>query len=67
MDVLAVHVGLALVVDEYHNDVGLLRGLGHGHDIKSIGLRLGPGIAALTQSDYHLAAAPTPSAANWYS
>ena len=55
-DVLLVHVGLTLVVDEDHDDVRRLRRFGHGHDGEAVLFRHGPGLAALAQADDHVAA-----------
>ncbi|CCY27818.1 putative uncharacterized protein [Firmicutes bacterium CAG:114] len=50
-DVLLVHLRLVFIVDEDHNDVRSLGGLGNGIDLEAILLRHGPGLAALAQAD----------------
>ena len=58
-DVLLVHIRLSLVVDEDHDDVGGLGGLGHGYNLEAVLFRHGPGFAALAQANDHVAAAVT--------
>ena len=55
-DVLLIDLGLHLVVDEHHNDVAPLGGLGHGLDGQTGLLRLGPVLGALAQAHAHVAA-----------
>ena len=50
-DVLLVHIGLILVVDEDHDDVSQLGSFGHGVDLETVLLSDGPGLAALAQAD----------------
>ena len=50
-NVLLVHIGLILIVDEDHDDVGGLGGLGDGHHLEAVLLGHGPGLAALAQAD----------------
>ena len=50
-DVLLIHIGLGLVIDEDHDDVGSLGRLGHGDHLEPVLLRHGPGLAALAQAD----------------
>ena len=56
LDVLVVHRRLLLVVDEDHDHVGDLGGLGRGHDGQPGRLGLLPALAALVQRDNHVAA-----------
>ena len=58
-DVLGIHVGLLLIVDEDHDNVSLLGSLGHGVDLEAVLLCHGPGLAALAQADDHVAAGVT--------
>ncbi|MPM61343.1 hypothetical protein SDC9_108201 [bioreactor metagenome] len=55
-DLGAVHIGLLLVVDENHDEVGRLGGLSHGHDGKAVLLGHRPALSALIQADDHVAA-----------
>ena len=55
-DILLVDIGLHLVVDEHHDDVGPLGGLGHGLDGETGLLGVGPVLGALPQADAHVAA-----------
>ena len=55
-DVLLVDVGLHLVVDEDHDDVGPLGGLGHGFDGEAGLFGVSPVFGALTESHAHVAA-----------
>ena len=56
LDVLLIHRSLLLVVDEDHDHVGDLRGLGGGHDGQAGGLGLRPTLGALVQRDDDVAA-----------
>src|SRR5699024_9398708 len=49
-DILLIHIGLGLVVNQDHDDVGRLGGLGHSHDVEAVGFGHGPGLAALAQA-----------------
>jgi len=53
-DRLGVHAALDLVRRQDHDEVGLLDGLGHRDDPEALSLGLGPGAAALCQSDPHV-------------
>ena len=55
-DVLLVHIRLGLVVDEDHDDIRQLGGLGHGIDLEAVLLGHGPALAALAQADDDVAA-----------
>ena len=55
-DVLLIDLGLHLVVDEHHDDVAPLGGLGNGLDGQAGLLRLGPVLGALAQTHAHVAA-----------
>ena len=55
-DVLLVHLGLDLVVNEHHHDVAPLGGFGDGLDGEARLLRLSPVFGALPQTHTHLAA-----------
>ena len=48
---LLVQLGLLLIIDQNHDDVGVLGGVGGGHDLETGGLSLGPALAALVQTD----------------
>ena len=56
LDVLVVHRRLLLVVDEDHDHVGDLGGLGRGHNGQPGRLGLLPALAAFIQRDDHVAA-----------
>ena len=58
-DVLLVHICLSLVIDEDHDDVGGLGGLGHGYHLEAVFFRHSPGFAALAQTNDHVAATVT--------
>ena len=58
-DILLIHIGLGLVVDQNHDDIGSLGGLGDGHDREAVLFRHGPGLAALAQANNDVAAAVT--------
>ena len=51
LDVLLVHLGLKLVVDEDHDDVCPLGGLRVGDDLETLSLGLGLGLGALVETD----------------
>lgn len=55
-DVLLVHIGLILIVDEDHDDVSQLGSFGHGVDLETVLLSDGPGLAALAQADDNVTA-----------
>ncbi|MPM26797.1 hypothetical protein SDC9_73302 [bioreactor metagenome] len=55
-DIGAVHIGLLLVVDENHDDVGLLGSLGGCHDGKAVLLGDSPAFSALVKADDDVAA-----------
>ena len=52
---LLVDLGLGLVGDEHHDDVGLLRGVVHAHDLEAglLGLLGGRGALAQAHADVH--------------
>ena len=50
-DVLLVDLGLGLVGDEHHDDVGLLGGVIHAHDLEPGLLRRLGGLGALAQAN----------------
>ena len=54
-DVLLVDVGSALVVDQDHDDISSLGGVGNGHDGEAVLGRLVPGLS-MTQTDDNIAA-----------
>ena len=58
-DVLLIHIGLTLVVDEDHDDIGNLGGLGGLHNGEAVLLCHGPALAALVQADDHVTAGIT--------
>ena len=49
-DILLIDVGLDLIIDQHHHDVAPLGGLGHGLDLKTGLLGLGPALGALAQT-----------------
>ncbi|MPN55550.1 hypothetical protein SDC9_203234 [bioreactor metagenome] len=55
-DVALVDVGLHLVVDEDHDNVAPLGGLGNGHDLQAGLLGNSPVLGALTQAHDYVAA-----------
>ena len=50
LDAVLIQGGLLLVIDEDHDDVGGLGGLGSGHDGHALGLGLGPALGAVVQA-----------------
>ena len=57
LDGLLVELGLLLVVDEDHDDIGGLGGGGGGHDGEALALGPGPALAALIEAHDDLHAA----------
>ena len=57
LDGLLVELGLLLIVDEDHDDVGVLGRVGGGHDGEALALGLGPALAALVEAHNNLHAA----------
>ena len=57
LDALFVEGGLLFVVDEDHDEVGGLGGLGAGHHLHALGLSLGPALGALVQAHNNVHAA----------
>ncbi len=55
-DILLVDLGLNLIVDQDHNNVSPLSGLGNGLDRQSGLLSLSAALGTLTQADAHVAA-----------
>ena len=51
LDVLLVHIGLLLIVDQDHDDVRSLGRVGGGHNLQAGGLGLGPAFGAVVQAD----------------
>ena len=58
-DILLIHIGLLLVVDQDHDDICCLSSLGSGHDGEAVLLSHGPALAALIQADDDIAAGIT--------
>ena len=56
LDVLFVHRGLFLIVDEDHNDIGLLCSFRRGINLQSLRFCLGPGFASLVKADDNITA-----------
>ena len=54
LDVLLVHLGLILVVDQDHDDVSPLGGLGVGDDLEALLLGLGLGLGTGAQANLHV-------------
>ena len=55
LNILLVHVGLQLVVDQDHDHVSPLGSLSRGVHLKTLGLGLSPGLAPLIKPDDHIA------------
>ena len=55
-NILFIHLGLQFVVDQNHNNISLLGSLSRGINLKALSLSLGPGFAALIQTDDNVAA-----------
>lgn len=51
LDVLLVHIGLLLIVDEDHDDVGRFGRFGGGCHLQAGGFRFGPALGAVIQAD----------------
>ena len=55
-DLVIVDIGLEVVGDEHHDDVGLFGGLVYGADSQSVGLGLLTAAAALVEADHDVQA-----------
>ena len=56
-DGFLIQLGLLFIVDEDHDDIGHLGGIGSGHNLQALCLSLGPALGAFIQAYHHVDAA----------
>ena len=56
LDILFIHSGLFLIIDQNHDDISLLRCLRSGINLESLCLGFSPGLTALVKADNNITA-----------